>query len=103
MEVRKTRLTDSAEPDVNGFVDYFYEYDMYEFVGRGLSLTARSYTDNGHEAHFLGRQGTSSNHLLKTEDFEHPLFLEAVAILKAEGKTEVNFLTEHGYMPVPRN
>ena len=85
---------------MDGFAAYFYEYDMYEFVGRGLSLTARSYTDNGHEAHFLGKQGAGNSQLLKSEDFEHPLFLEAVAILKAEGKTEINFLTKHGYMPV---
>jgi len=103
MEVRKIRQVDSAEPDADGFADYFYEYDVYEFSDRELCFVARSYTDNLHEAHFLRKQTGDQRSMLEANDFQHPLFLLALAALKNDGKTEFNFLSQKSgsYAPVP--
>jgi len=103
MEVRKTRHVDSDEPDENGFVKYYYEYDIYEFIQGDLCLVARSYTDTPQEASFLGKEHLSQpSSKLTVEDFIHPLMLLALEYLKADGKSEIQYLSEAvGYLPIP--
>ena len=103
MEVRKTRHVDSDEPDENGFVSYYYEYDIYEFMQGDLCLVARSYTDTPQEAHFLRKDLPNQQLMLTIQDFSHPLMLLALERLKADGKSEIKFLNQAsgGYSPIP--
>jgi hypothetical protein len=103
MEVRKTRHVDSDEPDENGYVSYYFEYDIYEFVQSELCLVARSYTDTPQEANFLRKEVSNQQLMLTIQDFSHPLMLLALENLKADGKSEIKFLSEAsgGYSPIP--
>ena len=103
MEVRKTRHVDSDEPDENGFVSYSYEYDIYEFMQGGLCLVARSYTDTPQEAHFLRKELPNQQFMLTIQDFIHPLMLLALESLKADGKSEIQYLSQAAgcYLPIP--
>lgn len=93
MDVRKTRQIDSGEPDAEGFVDYFYEYDVYEFVDGDLCVVARSYTDEPQEAHLLNRQVAGKRFLLDEADLQRPLVRDAIDALRREGKTQVRYLS----------
>jgi hypothetical protein len=102
MEVRKTRYIDSDEPDEDGLVRYFYEYDIYEFRENGLCFIARSYTDTPQKVHFLRKEVSDEQLMLTDRDFKHPLMLLALENLKTNGKSEISFLSQAaGYLPVP--
>ena len=103
MEVRKIRHVESDEPDNNGFVSYYYEYDIYEFMQGDFCLVARSYTDTPHEAHFLRKELRNEVLMLDTQDLAHPLMRLALKILKADGKYEIRYLSKAAgcYLPIP--
>jgi hypothetical protein len=103
MEVCKTRHVDSDEPDETGFASYYYEYDIYEFIQGELRLIARSYTDTPQEAHFLRKEVLNQHLMLTIQDFSHPLMSLALESLKADGKSEIKFLSEAAgsYLPIP--
>jgi hypothetical protein len=102
MEVRKSRHVDCSEPDAEGFFDYHYEYDIYEFIEGDVCVVARSYTDEPHEAHFLSRAVAGKRFLLAMADLKRPLFRSAIGVLEQEGKTQIRYLDEKhsAYLPV---
>lgn len=105
MEVTKIRHIDSDEPDENGLLSYYYEYDIYEFMQGELCFVARSYTDTPQEAHFLKKEAHGQHHMLNMQDFSHPLMLLAVESLKADGKSEIKYLSQEAgnYLPIPED
>lgn len=108
MEITSTRHIEKSEPDENGVHDYCYEYDIYEFSENGLSYIARSYTDNPLEAHILKKKndsrwrifGKAKYKILGKADFQNPLFIEAVAYLRKQGKQQISILRKTGYEPL---
>ena len=103
MQVRTTRHVDASEPDADGLYDYYYEYDVTVFSTESLSLVARSYTDAPHEAHFLRAETGSGHRQLTEEDMKSSLVVEATAYLRAQGKSEINWLSGrgNGYEKIP--
>jgi hypothetical protein len=96
MQVQTTRHVDAGEPDADGFYDYYYEYDVTVFSAGSLSLVARSYTDAPHEAHFLRIEAGSRHRQLTDEDMKSPLVIEATTYLRAQGKSDINWLSGRG-------
>lgn len=108
MEITSTHHIDESEPDENGMRDYCYEYDIYEFSENGLSYIARSYTGDPLEAHILKKKdnsrwrifGKAKYKILAKADFKQPLFIEAVAYLRKQGKQRISVLRKTGYEPL---
>lgn len=101
MEVAISHHIDASEPDAEGFHEYHYEYDIYEFSRAGRSYAARSYIDTADRAAFLSRLEGGQERLLEPADLVDPLLVEAVDYLHAAGKTKLDRLTKtEGYVPL---
>jgi hypothetical protein len=96
MQVRTTHHVDASEPGADGLCDSYYEYDITVFAAEDLSLVARSYTNASHEAHFLRAESGSEHRQLTDKDMKSPLVVEATAYLRAQGKSEINWLSGRG-------
>ncbi len=92
MKVEVSHHVDASEPDAQGFHDYHYEYDVFVFTDAAVSYVARAYVDEPGQAHFLRREAGGRQHLLTAGDLQHPLFLAALAYLRAVGKNELSWL-----------
>lgn len=103
MQIARTHHIDASQPDDNGDLDYFYEYDLYRFSEGSLCLFARSYADEPDEAHFLNLAIGDRSRPLADADLTHPLFLAAKVHLLSEGKVRLNWLSGrgNGYEPLP--
>ena len=93
MKVRKSHHIDSSEPDKNGFYEYRYEYDLYKFSEPGLCYVARSYNDTPQEVHFLRKEIEGVRETLTENDLKDYLFLNAVQVLRSQGKKEIRYLS----------
>ncbi|KXU90322.1 hypothetical protein CI15_03700 [Paraburkholderia monticola] len=71
--------------------DYYYEYDIYEFIEGNVSYIVRAYVDEPEDAHFLKMKGEGDEEwrIMKERDKDTPLFKEAVAYLKNKGKPNI--------------
>lgn len=103
MQIERTRHVDASEHDESDGYDYYYEYDLYCFTEGTVSLTARSYVDEPHEAHFLGVEEHGRPRTLVDADLKTALFQSARSHLRSEGKTNLRWLSGRGdgYEPVP--
>ncbi|RYF09027.1 MAG: hypothetical protein EOO31_00370 [Comamonadaceae bacterium] len=103
MHIERTRHIDCSEPDATGGYDYYYEYDVYRFTDVSHCLTARSYTDEPGEAHFLSMETHGRRRTLVDADLANPLFQLAQSYLRGQGKTRMHWLSGrgNGYEPVP--
>lgn len=98
MKVDVSHHVDASEPDAEGLHDYHYEYDIFTFSDGTTWLAARAYADEPQRAAFM----TSNSHALTVQDLHHPLFVEAVAYLRAAGKRELSWFcaSESRYIPI---
>ncbi len=103
MHVERTHHIDASEPDDAGMYDYYYEYDIYVFKDGAVCFAARSYVDEPEEAHFVGVEVKGRSRAMVDADLEHPLFLAALAYLRAHGKKDFRWLSGrgNGYERVP--
>lgn len=105
MQIERTRHIDASEQDASDGYDYYYEYDLYCFTDGAVSLTARSYVDEPHEAHFLSVEEQGRPRTLVDADLKRPLFELAESHLRSEGKTHLRWLSGRGdgYEPIPED
>lgn len=96
MQVQTSHHVDVSVQGADGLNDYYYEYDIIVFSNGGVSLVARSYTDAPHEAHFLCVESDSGQRPLVGEDVKNALATEAAAYLRAQGKSEIKWLSDGG-------
>ena len=101
MTVKVSHHVDASEPDADGFYDYHYEYDVYEFTDRVRTLLARAYSDEPDQAALMGWNKGGNNRLLTKRDLGHPLFLEAAAYLRTAGKSKLDWLDRKSRAYVP--
>jgi len=101
MNVSASHHIDKGNKDSQGQYEYHYEYDLYEFRENGICIIARSYTDEGTEAHFLRKEVSGNQEMLSNSDLLTPLFTQAVKYLNEVGKLQINYLCESGYESVP--
>ncbi|CDZ41410.1 Hypothetical protein NGAL_HAMBI1146_43560 [Neorhizobium galegae bv. officinalis] len=101
MTVEVSHHVETSEPDGDGFYDYHYEYDVYEFSDGVLTLLVRAYSDEPEKAALMGWNRGKTRYWLKKQDLHHPLVLEAAAYLRASGKSRLDWLdrVNRGYMP----
>ena len=92
MNVKKKRHIDKGEQDEEGYSDYYYEYDSYEFSDGQITFHARSYTDEDTEAHFLRKVDGKKTLIVSPEDLKTPLFQLAIKHLRLEGKRTLRYL-----------
>ena len=88
MKVRRTHHIDASELDENGYYDYYYEYDVYEFEEDGLSIIVRCYSDTPEEANFLCTKRNGEIGGFRQEHVDTYLFKAAVEYLRSEGKSK---------------
>ena len=100
MEVDISRNIDASEKDKNGNYDYYYEYDIYTFKDKNITLIARSYTDEAEEIHFLRTIQNEKPRGVSKTDLERPFFNEILEYLKSVNKKKINWLSSRGYVPV---
>ncbi|MGF1866589.1 hypothetical protein L4D15_15200 [Enterovibrio norvegicus] len=100
MQVLKKHKIDAGERDENGYYDYYYEYDDYEFVVDEFSLIARSYTDELEEVSFRAVAVKGERKMLTEQELSLSVFKEAIDHLKLEGKNKFKVLTSEGYEEV---
>ncbi|WFU90471.1 hypothetical protein QA644_31345 (plasmid) [Rhizobium sp. CC1099] len=101
MTVEVSHHIDASEPDADGFCDYHYEYDVFEFTDGSVTFLARAYSDEPEKAAMMARIEGQDHHLLTKRDLRHPLFLEAAAYLRAGGKTDLDWLDRRSRAYVP--
>ena len=100
MKVTASHHIDASEPDENGFYDYHYEYDIYEFSRDGRTYFARDYVDEPDQAAFTSCLEGEESRLLEAADLTHPLLVQAAHYLNAAGKTRLDRLSKTGYVPL---
>jgi hypothetical protein len=105
MTVEVSHHIDASEPDGDGFYDYHYEYDVYEFSDGVLTLLVRAYSDEPEKAALMGWYRGKARNWLKKQDLRHPLVLKAAAYLRASGKSRLDWLDRksRGYVPLNEN
>lgn len=103
MGVEVSHHIDASEPDVEGFYDYHYEYDVFEFTDGVVTFLARAYSDEPERAAMMTRTEGKRYHLLTKRDLRHPLFLTAAAYLRTVGKSHLDWLDRRSgaYVPLP--
>jgi hypothetical protein len=101
MKVEISHSIDASEPNASGFYEYHYEYDMFEFTDGITIFWVRSYNDEPEKAALMARDKRGKRGLLTKRDLRHPLLLEAVAYLRAAGKSELVWLDRksQSYLP----
>ena len=102
MEVSKVYEIDCSEQDENGYYEWYYEYDLYEFSFGCIKLHARSYFDTPKEVSFFAYEKdgkrSSYNNLI-----DHPEFIEALKYLKNFGVYEKYRFFNGSYSAVPQS
>ncbi|WP_207900849.1 hypothetical protein [Rhizobium azibense] len=101
MMVEVSHHIDASEPDADGFYDYHYEYDLFEFTDGFVTFLARAYSDEPDGAAMMTRIEGNDHHLLTKRDLRHPLFLRAADYLRAAGKTNLDWLDRSSSAYVP--
>ena len=96
MQVQTSHHVDVSVQGADGLYDYYYEYDIIVFSNGGVSLVACSYRDAPHEAHFLRVESHSEHGPLVENDLKNALVTEAAAYLRAQGKSEIKWLSGRG-------
>lgn len=96
MKIKKNRIVDKSERDANGMYEYYYEYDIYEFVFDEYTLTARNYFDEPDEAHFLSKSIGNRRGFVEKVDLLDENILQAISHLKKEGKKVIKYLSHEG-------
>ncbi|NIF78143.1 hypothetical protein F3J20_12205 [Paraburkholderia sp. Cy-641] len=104
MQVISARHIDSSDSDENEMYDYYYEYDIYEFIDENVHYIARAYVDEPFNAHFLKMKSEGEDlwRIIEEQDMNNPLFRNAVAFLKEKGKTNIQYLSSgpRGYLDI---
>ncbi|WP_139187070.1 hypothetical protein [Rhizobium mongolense] len=101
MTVEVSHHIDASEPGADGFCDYHYEHDVFEFTDGFVTFLARAYSDEPEKAAMMKRIERQDHHLLTKRDLRHPLFLRAAAYLRAAGKTDLDWLDAKSRAYVP--
>ena len=91
MQVECSHHIDAGELDVDGYYDYYYEYDIYRFTLGGLSLVVRSYSDTSAQASILWLEEAGKSRALQFKDLQRPLVQQAKAYLQELGKQDVRW------------
>jgi hypothetical protein len=101
MDVTVSRYVDASEPNAEGYCDYHYEYDVYQFSLGGSTYVARSYIDDPDRAAFLSCLDGDGSRLLSSVNLVHPLLVAAADYLRDAGKTILERLSQsEGYVPL---
>ncbi len=101
MTVEVSHHIDASEPDAEGFCDYHYEYDVFEFTDGVVTFLARAYSDEPEKVAMMTRtEGKGYRHLTR-RDVHHSLFLEAAAYLRTVGKSDLDWLDRRSGAYVP--
>ena len=103
MKVTTSHHIDKGDKDSQGQYEFHYEYDLYEFSENGICLTARSYSDEETEVHFIRKEVSGDQEMLSKSDLSTPLFSQAKEYLYREGKVQINYLCDSGYESVPNS
>ena len=96
MKVEVTREIDCSEVDENGFYDWYYEYDIYQFFNNGLlEVSARSYTDESKEVSIMSIEGKEP---IKPNDLGSPFLIKVLSyLIKSEKKEKIKYFGQGGY------
>jgi hypothetical protein len=101
MTMEMSHHIDASEPDADGFYEYHYECDVYEFTDGVMTLRARAYSDEPESAALMGWNKGKKGYRLTKRDLHHPLILEAAACLRTAGKTKIDWLDRNSRAYVP--
>ena len=85
MKVSKTHEIDCSEMDDDGFYDWYYEYDLYEFSFGNIRLHAKSYADTPEEVSIFAYEKDGERSILDNNIIETFEFLNALKYLKSLG------------------
>jgi len=84
--------------------DYYYEYDIYEFIDGNTHYIARACVDEPSDAHFLKMKSEGKDlwQIIEEQDMINPPFINAVAHLKEKGKINIQYLSSgpRGYIDI---
>ncbi|RCS22118.1 hypothetical protein DUT91_19130 [Phyllobacterium salinisoli] len=103
LTVEVSHHIDASGPDPEGFHDYHYEYDVFEFTDGFATLLARAYSDEPEKAALMVWSKGPNNHLLAKRDLHHPLFIQAAAYLRKTGKSRLDWRDRNSRAYVPLN
>ena len=92
INISKTHQIDKGEEESEKY-DFQYEYDLYEFTENDQKVVARSYTEEVNEAHLI-RLERDGEYIPCHQVINDDLVLKAVAHLRSEGNSVINYLDE---------
>ncbi|MEL7363085.1 MAG: hypothetical protein AAFN13_13510, partial [Bacteroidota bacterium] len=99
--VVRQHCVEASAPDADGFYEYYYDYDRYELTAGDDVLTARTYRDSD-SGHLLSVVQQGARRSLEPADLTTPLAAEALARLRAQGKTRLQWFDGRAYVPIKR-
>lgn len=101
MKIEVFHHIDCSAPDKNGMYDYYYEFDVYQFIDGVVAVTVRSYDEDPEEANFMSITIDGECRLLEQADFSNPVVLAAKAYLETSGKQDLKWFSGTSYEPLP--
>ncbi|MEM6782803.1 MAG: hypothetical protein AAF624_03605 [Bacteroidota bacterium] len=97
--VARQHCIEASAPDADGLYEYYYDYDRYDLTAGDDVLTARTYRDSD-SGHLLSLVHKGTRRTLEPTDLTTPLAAEALARLRALGKTHLQWFNGRKYAPL---
>ena len=94
MTVEVSHYVGASEPDEDGLYAYHYEYEIYEFSDRVMTLIARAYLDEPGSAALIGWSKGKHSYPLRKRDSSRPLVMKAATYLRKIGRPKLNWLDQ---------
>lgn len=105
VSISRQHCIDAMGPDEDGFCEFHYDYERFEFFLDRTTLHGRAYADEPTKAHLLGLEVDGSRALLTTADLQSTLARGAVHYFRSLGRTDLSWLDKsneiRGYSPIP--
>jgi len=96
MQIERTLHSDRIPADPNEPIIERYDYELLRFSDGGAAFRVRRYASEIEEASFLGAELGGARRLMTKADLQSALFRAAVAYLKENGVTRVQWLNPDG-------
>jgi hypothetical protein len=103
--VSREHCIDKMGPDQDGYYEFYYDYELFEFSLGTTILHGRSYLDDPEEAHLTGVEVAGETKFLAVTDLQGILPRAAIHYFHTCGKTQLNWLDPsnelNGYSAIP--
>lgn len=102
-----THCIDSLGPDSDGMYQAYYDYETIILEMDNKTVSAKRYADTPEEASLIKIKDSTSERLLRLDDFNRDFIKTAISFLISNGAENIMYLDKSnkkiGYSPVPED